>query len=779
MSKRIFALIVWALALVSSVFGQYQFESPWPRYQANNSGSGQGIGSGSVGALLWKTSVADEFSESTYGSSVVIDSSGIIYAASQKGKVYAFNSDGGLLWTTATGDEFFESPTLGSDGTLYVASYKGGIYALTSGSLGGRVLWHNTISDSFRGGFAIASDGNLYVAGTESGIYSIDPSTGIKQWGVKPVNQSYNGTPSIGSDGTLYVAGGSTVGQETSGSVIAINPTDGVTLWQKAFDDYFSQCPSIGSDGTLYLESNILNTVYAIKGGASGGKLLWSTPLASGDGMFGAPAVGSDGTIYTADDSGNVHALSDGALGGSILWTSHLLGDAFYGSVSLGSDGTVYVGGTSGIVYALTPGLDSVSLDWEASSVHDAFQCAPAIGGDGTLYMLGGNGSVCAYTFELIRSLTLSYPAAIGGIGVTGTVDVLYSTSASGYVVKLSSNSPYVTVPSSVTVQPGSTSATFAVSTTQPLTAVNCTITATGAHTRQSATLQLLPDYILGLTVSPTSVGGGDTSIGAVTIYQPAPVGGYVVNLSTEYPSAVGVPASVTVPAGSTTATFTITTGKFSNIFNCDIYASDGFSGAQATLNVVGNSIANLTLNPSSIGCNETSTAMVTLSSPAPSTGWVVNISDEYPSSVSVPTTVTIPAGATSATFIISSNQYSNTFGCDIYVNDGFSAKQATLTVTGDSIASFSINPTSVVGGTSCTGTVTLTSNAPPGGWIVSLSTEYSTKATVLPTVTVPAGSNSANFSIATTATDTTYGCGVYASDGHSAKQTTLTITPS
>src|SRR5439155_19224068 len=56
------------------------------------------------------------------------------------------------------------------------------------------------------------------------------------------------------------------------------------------------------------------------------------------------------------------------------------------------------------------------------------------------------------------------------------------------------------------------------------------------------------------------------------------------------------------------------------------------------------------------------------------------------------------------------------------------------------SLSTVSVAPTSVVGGSSSQGTVTLTAGAPPGGAIVSLSSANTAVATVTASVTVAAG---------------------------------------
>lgn len=97
---------------------------------------------------------------------------------------------------------------------------------------------------------------------------------------------------------------------------------------------------------------------------------------------------------------------------------------------------------------------------------------------------------------------------------------------------------------------------------------------------------------------------------------------------------------------------------------------------------------------------------------------------------------------------------------CTVDVNDGSasptSARLSGCTVSSPppassaSLSSLTINPSEVVQGASSTGTVTLTAAAPTGGLVVDLTNDYPHIATVPASVTVPAGSRSANFPIAT-----------------------------
>lgn len=65
--------------------------------------------------------------------------------------------------------------------------------------------------------------------------------------------------------------------------------------------------------------------------------------------------------------------------------------------------------------------------------------------------------------------------------------------------------------------------------------------------------------------------------------------------------------------------------------------------------------------------------------------------------------------------------------------------------------ASLTFTPDVVVGGNPSTGTITLTTPAPPGGALIRLSSDMPKIAEVPANVTVPAGMTAANFSVTTT----------------------------
>ena len=93
-----------------------------------------------------------------------------------------------------------------------------------------------------------------------------------------------------------------------------------------------------------------------------------------------------------------------------------------------------------------------------------------------------------------------------------------------------------------------------------------------------------LPKLVL-LTVNPMSVVGGRSVLGTVTLSSAALPGDATVSLSTDS-SLAAVPASVTVPAGLTTASFVVTTNATRKARVATIAAAYAGSRVTATLTI-------------------------------------------------------------------------------------------------------------------------------------------------------------------------------------------------
>jgi hypothetical protein len=109
--------------------------------------------------------------------------------------------------------------------------------------------------------------------------------------------------------------------------------------------------------------------------------------------------------------------------------------------------------------------------------------------------------------------------------------------------------------------------------------------------------------------------------------------------------------------------------------------------------------------------------------------------------------------------FRIENSNFAAPADCKVTVSDG--STSATKSLSGctvsqpppsssTSLSALTLSPTDVVGGDTATGTVTLSAAASSGGFVIDLTSDNTTAATVPPSVTVPAGSTRTTFPITT-----------------------------
>jgi len=191
----------------------------------------------------------------------------------------------------------------------------------------------------------------------------------------------------------------------------------------------------------------------------------------------------------------------------------------------------------------------------------------------------------------------------------------------------------------------------------------------------------ILPD-LQSLTINPSSVVGGSTAMGTVTLNGPAPAGGLQVQLSSNNPNVASVPASVTVPAGQRTASFRVDTRVVASQTQVMITARLGNSSRQATLTVVPPSIQSLSISPSTVRGGSNATGIVTLNAPAPPGGAVVPLRSSNSTVATVPASVTIPAGQTTAQFTVRTTRPSSSSVSVTITATYNGSRSAQLTVT-------------------------------------------------------------------------------------------------
>ncbi len=377
----------------------------------------------------------------------------------------------------------------------------------------------------------------------------------------------------------------------------------------------------------------------------------------------------------------------------------------------------------------------------------------------------------------LPTTLVVSPSSVIGTVATTGTVTLNGPAPSGGAVVTLANTNPAASVPATFTIAGGATSGSFTINTSLVSFTKTGVVKATyNGVTLTSATLSVKALQPSSITLSPTSIAGGNNVTGKVTLNAPAPGAGVTVSLASNSASAV-VPATVLVPGGATFQTFTITTtpvtvatiAKISGTFNAKTVSSN--------LTVKGPAPKTVTLSPSSVYAGTSSLATLTMTGPAPAGGVTVPITSSNVAAA-VPASVFLAAGATTITFTVTTSDVALSTSCSITATYNAVAVHGTLTVKPNSVSKLTISPTSVKGGVTASGVVTLTSKAATNVTV----TFASTGGTTIPapaSVTILAGhTTSASFPIHTTATAVNVTATITATAYSTSKTASLTATP-
>jgi len=273
-----------------------------------------------------------------------------------------------------------------------------------------------------------------------------------------------------------------------------------------------------------------------------------------------------------------------------------------------------------------------------------------------------------------LQNLSLSAASVVGGAVVSGTVTVAAAASAGGLLVALTSSNPAAAVPASVTIDAGATSQSFDITTRDVSTLTTATITATIVSSGSSRTASLT---IGRLALDSVWVGvpwwpGGVPLTGLVTLTVAAPPAGVSVALASSSSAAI-VPATVTVPGGSTSQPFDIVTANVPPTTTVTITATYAGVSQSTTLTVVAlPSIATFACTPTTAVGGTTMHCSGTLANPAPPAGWQLALSSSDPSAT-VPASVTIPAAGLTFQFDVATVAVTTTTAVTIRIVDATS----------------------------------------------------------------------------------------------------------
>jgi hypothetical protein len=217
---------------------------------------------------------------------------------------------------------------------------------------------------------------------------------------------------------------------------------------------------------------------------------------------------------------------------------------------------------------------------------------------------------------------------------------------------------------------------------------------------------------VASVTLTRTTPFSGDAETGSVQLSGAAPSGGAIVSVKSTDPSAAPVPASVTVPAGLAFAQLQFDYGQVTAPTPVTVTATLGSSSASFTLTVQPPSLKDVSISPNSVTGGADGSGFVTLNGLAPAAGAVVSLTSNSPK-VTVPATMTVPAGFSGAPFTMHTSAVDASTSASVTASWQGVAFQAQLTLTPQQPpASLTVDPVTTAGTNGSSGRVALASTA-------------------------------------------------------------------
>ena len=641
-------------------------------------------------------------------SGVSLDSAGSLYGTAQE--VGAYN--GGVVWEITAagrykdlhdfgdiGDGFgpLAGVTLDSAANMYGTTGSGGAYAQN----GGGIVWEITHEGQYKElhDFGDVGDG-------------ISPNAGVTLDGA---GNMYGTTYGGGAHASGYSPSGGLVWEITAGGRYADlldfgvakdgqGPLSGVTLDNAG--NLYGTASSGGASGSVSIDS---------------GGMVWKLVELTGVKLGEASVVGGNPATLTvslsgsAGPEGTVVSLSSSSQSASVAAYVTIPAGESSASVTVQTAG---VSSSTPVVLTATLGLKSLQATITINPAQlTGIKVAPTS-------VEGGNSSALAVYLN-------------GQAGPAGTA------------VSLTSSSPIATVPGTIAIPKGATAANVRLSTVPVSSSATVTFTAALGSTTLHATITVNPAVLSGVRLGFSSVIGGNPTALAVYLSGAAGPGGTKVSLSSSSAMAV-IASSVIVPAGETSAAVTVRTTPVSSIKPVVLTTTFGSVTVRATLTINPAALVGVKVGPVSVQGGNPSALAVYLNGATAPGGTDVTLSSSS-TSVTVPATLAVPAGATAANVAVHTTAVSAITSVTLTAKLGSISLHTTLTVEPAALVSIKLEPTSVIGGNNAAFAVYLDGPAGPPGTVVALTTS-STNASLPTTVAVPAETAAANVKIATKA---------------------------
>jgi PKD repeat protein len=488
------------------------------------------------GALLWQDVTPSSFG---YAWRAKTDSQGNVYVLSRVAKPDNTGTDEAVLskygaagvreWSRSIGARFLSGqPMAVTPAGLVVVAGTGdvpGVASLAAFNAAGNSVWTSTLASNAEAGVAVGPGGEVFaIGGSSTGflVAKYGPSWNLL-WSASYAARGYAQRAVVDGAGNLVVTGA--VDAARASSTVVIND------WRTM---------KISPTGTQ-LWSN-----------SYGARSTDEAPQALTLDSQGAVYVTGQGSIAVTDSLGNVvnrpsTATVKYSASGVQAWTGNLLPGSKGLGVTAGSDGGVCVIGGGQLLLGETPqtvirypqsGLPNQAPLAQASASPSA-GVAPLLVNFSSAGSSDPDGAIASHLWDFGDGRTSTMP----------NPSITYSTVGT-YAVRLTVRD---------TLGASATSAPITISANAPL------------------------PVPVSLGLGRTTIASGTTTTATVTLSNTS---GAVVALRSSNAKAASVPASISVPAGSQSATFTVTAGRVVKSTAVTISATANGSTTTATLTV-------------------------------------------------------------------------------------------------------------------------------------------------------------------------------------------------
>ncbi|GAC1693026.1 MAG: hypothetical protein NVS9B5_35450 [Terriglobales bacterium] len=279
--------------------------------------------------------------------------------------------------------------------------------------------------------------------------------------------------------------------------------------------------------------------------------------------------------------------------------------------------------------------------------------------------------------------------------------------------------------------------------------------------------------------INPASVVGPVTSIGTVYLVGIAGAAGVNATLSSAN-SVAAVPASVTIAAGSHSASVTVATSAVATKTTAKLTALALGAAASNVLTVTPEIPSSMTFKPGSIIGGLSTTCTVMMAGPAPvDTSVTLAVVSGGSTVASMPATINVLAGSSSASFTVSTNVVSASTAVKLSATANGTSVTGSFTAVVNVPKTISFSPTSVIGGANITGTVTLAGIAPADTQVtLNVISGNAAIASIPSSFTIPPNSSSGKFTVTTNHVVASTAVQISATANGGMKTATVTVNP-